>query len=96
MALRPADILAMRSGGGDVLAFKASVDELSRLSAGRAEDESLLQQIEEKLAEMDPSIVSRLLMECKFRDEWREQRCQTALRALPSDGSMPNASASEP
>ena len=48
--MRAADLIALRrSGGSAVLAFKERVDELSRLSAGRAEDEALLQQLSEKL-----------------------------------------------
>ena len=80
-------VLAARSG--DVLAFKASVDELSRLSCARAQDEALLGQLEQQLLELEPAIAARLLTECRFRDEWREERCARALSALPSSEQDP-------
>ena len=80
-----ADLVALRrAGGGAVLAFKERIDELSRLSAGRAEDESLLQQLAEKLPALTTSAASRVMDECRLRDEWRQERCEQALRALPS------------
>ena len=75
-----------RSGGSAVLAFKERVDELSRLSAGRAEDEALLQQLSEKLPALTHDAASRLTEECRLRDEWRQERCKQALGALPGAG----------
>ena len=61
MVLRPHDVLALRAGASaqDVLNFKARVDELSRLAAGRAEDEALIAQIEARLQKLDPSATAR-------------------------------------
>ena len=42
-------VLAARASGATVLAFKASVDELSRLATARAQDEELLRQLEEQM-----------------------------------------------
>ena len=85
--MRAADLIALRrSGGSAVLAFKERVDELSRLSAGRAEDEALLQQLSEKLPALTHDAASRLTEECRLRDEWRQERCKQALGALPSAG----------
>ena len=67
-----------------MLSFKERIDELSRLSAGRAEDETLLQQLSDKLPVLTSVVVSRLVEECRLRDEWRQQRCEQALRALPA------------
>lgn len=83
MALRQS-ILALRSGKADVIEFKATIDELSRLAAGRAEDEVLLQQLEARLPEIDSGMARRLLMECHFRDEWRQGECSRVLESLPS------------
>eukprot|EP00966_Prymnesium_polylepis_P153756 3550633-Prymnesium_polylepis.1 len=83
MALRTS-ILALRSGGADVIAFKATIDELSRLAAGRAEDEALLQQLSSRLSDLDSGVSRRLLMECHCRDEWRQGECNRVLDALPS------------
>lgn len=83
MALRNS-ILALRTGGADVIAFKATIDELSRLAAGRAEDEALLQQLESRLSELDNGVSRRLLMECHFRDEWRQAESSRVLNALPT------------
>lgn len=94
MALRNS-LLALRSGGGvgaDVVAFKATVDELSRLSAGRAEDEVLLRQLEGRLQELDSAVSRRLLMECHFRDEWRQECGQRALDVL-TNAAPPDAGA---
>ena len=49
-------LVALRQGGVDVLDFKASIDELSRLSASRAEDEQLLLQLEAKLPHLDQAL----------------------------------------
>ena len=89
MVLRPHDILALRAGASaqDVLNFKARVDELSRLAAGRAEDEALIAQIEARLQKLDPSAPARGVAEVRYRDEWREERCEQALRALPAAAS---------
>ena len=89
MVLRPHDILALRAGASaqDVLNFKARVDELSRLAAGRAEDEALIAQIEARLQKLDPSATARVVAEVRYRDEWREERCEQALRALPAAAS---------
>ena len=85
--MRAADLIALRRcGGSAVLAFKERVDELSRLSAGRAEDEALLQQLSEKLPALTHDAASRLTEECRLRDEWRQERCKQALDALPSAG----------
>ena len=85
--MRAADLIALRRcGGSAVLAFKERVDELSRLSAGRAEDEALLQQLSEKLPALTHDAASRLTEECRLRDEWRQERCKQALGALPSAG----------
>ncbi|KAL1503756.1 hypothetical protein AB1Y20_012225 [Prymnesium parvum] len=83
MALRNS-ILALRRGGADVIAFKAAIDELSRLAAGRAEDESLLRQLVERLPELDSGVSRRLIMECHFRDEWRQSESRRVLDSLPS------------
>eukprot|EP00964_Phaeocystis_antarctica_P152564 scaffold120508_cov63-Phaeocystis_antarctica.AAC.3 len=83
--MRAADLIALRRcGGSAVLAFKERVDELSRLSAGRAEDEALLQQLSEKLSALTHDAASRLTEECRLRDEWRQERCKQAIGALPS------------
>ena len=85
--MRAADLIALRRcGGSAVLAFKERVDELSRLSAGRAEDEALLQQLSEKLPALTHDAASRLTEECRLRDEWRQERCKQALGALPGAG----------
>ncbi|KAL3925740.1 MAG: hypothetical protein SGPRY_003578 [Prymnesium sp.] len=83
MALR-SSIIALRIGGVDVIAFKAAIDELSRLAAGRAEDEALLLQLEARLSELDGGVSRRLLMECHFRDEWRHAESERVLGTLPS------------
>eukprot|EP00900_Chrysochromulina_parva_P024122 jgi/Chrpa1/6343/Chrysochromulina_OHIO_Genome00016702-RA len=83
-------VLAARAGGGaEVLAFKASVDELSRLSTARAQDEALLQQISAQLHSLEPAVCARLLTECRFRDEWRQEKCERALQQLPSSEQDP-------
>ena len=82
--MRAVDLVALRrQGGSAVLTFKERVDELSRLSAGRAEDEALLQQLVEKLPVLTVDSASRLMEEVRLRDEWRQERCEQALRGLP-------------
>jgi hypothetical protein len=66
-----------------VLDFKAIVDELSRISAARGEDENMVLQLQEKQAGMEVDDVDRLVQECVYREEWRKQRCEKALRELP-------------
>ena len=76
-------VLAARASGATVLAFKASVDELSRLATARAQDEELLRQLEEQLRMLEPAVAARLLTECRFRDEWRDEQSDRALSSLP-------------
>ena len=71
-------VLGARQAGATVLAFKAAVDELSRLATARAQDEELLRQLEEQLADLEPAVAARLLTECRFRDEWRDEQCARA------------------
>ena len=78
-------VLGARQAGATVLAFKAAVDELSRLATARAQDEELLRQLEEQLADLEPAVAARLLTECRFRDEWRDEQCARALSQLPSN-----------
>lgn len=80
-----------RMGIETVIRFKASVDELSRLCAGRGEDEQLLAQLEQRLHALSPSVAARLLLECRFREEWREDRAAGALRSLPCARAEPQA-----
>ena len=77
--MRPA-----RSDDLGVLDFKAVVDELSRISAARSEDERMVQQLQDKQAGMEAEMVDRLVQECYLREEWRKQRCEKALCTLPS------------
>jgi hypothetical protein len=78
-----ASVLAARSSSATVLAFKASVDELSRLACARAQDAELLKQLEEQLPKLEPEVAVRLLTECRFRDEWRDEQCERALTSMP-------------
>lgn len=77
-------VLAARGASSAVLAFKAAVDELSRLATARAQDEALLQQLQHQLIELEPAVGARLLTECRFRDEWRDEQSARALSSLPS------------
>ncbi|EOD11080.1 hypothetical protein EMIHUDRAFT_214881 [Emiliania huxleyi CCMP1516] len=82
---RPAGLDARR-----LVAFKACVDELSRLSAGRGEDGALLAQISHDGAVGLSSVSKRsdaaqLLIECRYRDEWRQQRCASALASIGAE-----------
>ena len=83
-ALEMRHMVALYKSSGAVLLFKERVDELSRLAAGRAEDEALLQQLSEKLPALTADAACRLMDECRLRDDWRQERCEQALRALPS------------
>jgi hypothetical protein len=74
-----------------VIKFKASVDELSRLCAGRSEDEQLVAQLDERLQSVSASVAARLLLECRFREEWREERSAKALGSLPCASGDPQA-----
>ena len=78
-------VAAARASGATVLAFKASVDELSRLATARSQDEELLQQVKKQLQQLEPEVAARLLTECQFRDEWRDEQCDRALQNLPSN-----------
>ena len=97
LALRSgsADVIAFKAAGDTVTNARAhpatsspfacvAVDELGRLSAGRAEDETLLQQLHARLQELDSAVCRRLLMECHFRDEWRQECSTRALSELPN------------
>ena len=82
-------VLAARSSPADVLAFKAAIDELSRLSCARTQDEALLRELKTQLLDLEPAVAARLLTECRFRDEWREEKCSKALSTLPSSEADP-------
>ena len=82
-------VLAARASSSAVLAFKAAVDELSRLACARAQDETLLHQLENQLSGLDPAVGARLLTECRFRDEWRDEQVARALSSLPSSEQDP-------
>jgi len=73
-----------RTAFGDaVIRFKASVDELSRLCAGRSEDEQLVGQLDKQLASVSATVAARILLECRFREEWRDEKNTRALHSLP-------------
>lgn len=78
-------------GVDTVIKFKASVDELSRLCAGRSEDEQLVAQLDERLQSVSASVAARLLLECRFREEWREERSAKALDSIPCASGDPQA-----
>jgi hypothetical protein len=53
------------------------------------QDEALLQQISAQLHSLEPAVCARLLTECRFRDEWRQEKCERALQQLPSSEQDP-------
>ena len=88
MRLRAAVPTAWGDDQDGVIKFKQSVDELSRLSAARSEDESMVRQLAARQLDagepVSADVLSRLCRECVLRDEWREERSVRALRVLPA------------
>jgi hypothetical protein len=63
---------------------KASLEELARVGASRAEDVRLLAEMQASLegGALPPQIVARLGTECALREDWRRGRADEALRGL--------------
>lgn len=66
----------------EVLAFKDALDRLARLAAATEEDATMLARLAEAKPQQKHELAARMLLELRYRHEWRHAQAEEALAEL--------------